>query len=53
MIYLVHGVRTQDITVEVEAETEEEAIFSASEARPRDIEVWDSETSFYKAEPTD
>jgi hypothetical protein len=42
----VSGVRVQDISVDVEADSASEAILKAHQAKHRDIDVWDTDLSF-------
>lgn len=48
MIYVVHGSRVQILSVEVEAETEREALIKASNGDwiTHGPDVWDSEYEF-------
>lgn len=50
MIYTVAGIRTQRISVEVEADSPEEALeFAQTSGRYVDIQVWDTDTNFLEA----
>lgn len=47
MKFQVQGERIQAVTVEVDAESEEEAIGMAQDADYRDVDVWDSDTNWF------
>ena len=49
MRYVVQGTRIQDITVEVEADSQEEAIKKAGSGYAGDIEVWDTKFDWFSA----
>lgn len=44
MKFQVHGTRTKVVSVEVDADSADEALDIASELDHRDVDVWDSET---------
>lgn len=49
MRYLVTGEVIQHVTVEVEAESEDEAIAIANDMNARSLDVWDTDIDFYTA----
>lgn len=51
MKWVVHGVRTDIISTEVEAEDELEAIEKAGSGHAEDIDVWDSDFNWINAFP--
>ena len=53
MRYLVMGVRTEHVSVYVDADSEDEAIEEAMECYPSDIDVWDVDTNWYSVQESD
>lgn len=51
MIYQVVGVRTQQVTVSVEADSIDEAVERAEEAEDIEIDVWDSDIIWHSTIP--
>lgn len=44
MKYVVHGIRETIVSIEVDADSETEAMMKADEALDRSVDVWDSNT---------
>lgn len=49
MRYIVHGQRTEIISIEVDADSEEEAFQLAEDSSRHDVDVWDDDTQWYAA----